>query len=114
MHGSELSHLQVLQQHSGTPVEVYSNLWLLSTGIGGRLFQRKITQWLLLLFLLLSLTHPINTPTKKPLPMVTLIDVMFSIFNRCRSTLIIQIAVVFHRFVAKAKIMSTNNLTSIE
>jgi len=99
---------------SGTPIEVYSNLWRLSTGIGGRLFQRKITQWLLLLFLLLSLTHPINTPTKKPLPMVTLIDVMFSIFNRCRSTLIIQIAVVFHWFVAKAKTMSTNNLTSIE
>lgn len=61
-----------------------------------------------------TLTHPINTPTKNPLSMVTLIDVMFSIFNRCRSTLIIQIAVVFHWFVAKTKTMSTNYLISIE
>ena len=31
-------------------------------------------------------SYPINTPTKKPLHMVTLIDVMFSTFNRCRLT----------------------------
>lgn len=59
-------------------------------------------------------SHSINTPTKKPLPMVTFIDAMFSIFSKCRSILIIQIVVVFHWIVAKAKTMPKNNLISIE